>query len=187
MYVHDTVRLAYLAHPRTASVATRDALLLGGFRAASGHHTGLPRPGLEPPLEGDWKIFTTVRNPWDTAVSWIYHMNRATPPPARPWPLDLFKNDLGPRNSWITTYGRLFWMLEDADVVLRYESLQDELDKFLTGEGVEPVPLLRANLSAARGGADYRSFYTDETQDFVGELFKSEIEALGYTFEKESS
>lgn len=191
MYAHPELQIAYLAHPRTASTATSAALcalpgwlLMGG----TGHHDKrLPVVVAED--RESWTVLTTVRNPFDVAVSWAFAQGR--PRTERiPWDLETFRNALE-RNRWFGEGRRLFWHADGADIVLRFERLAQDLAQAVASLGVlglsavfaeDPILPMR-NVSEGRGGRHYREFYNDETRDYVEQLCAPELEKWGYRYE----
>jgi hypothetical protein len=85
VYVHYEKKLIYLAHPRTASIATKLALSKIGFGQLQRHHSGFESPDCMKDLDvltnknfhrEEWTVFTTVRNHFDATVSWVFYRNR---------------------------------------------------------------------------------------------------------------
>jgi hypothetical protein len=72
--------------------------------------------------------------------------------------------------------------LVGADVVMRFESLQEDFDGVLRRSGVEEqitVPLVNATTDRPR---DYRSFYSPKSRDLVERAWRSDLERFGYSF-----
>ena len=175
MYINWEKRLIYLASPRTASVATSDALLQTGFVRFKGHHGGMERAGSLD--RTSFTTFTTVRNHWDTVISWMF-WNHHGPS----FSIRSIEKALAEAESWIT-YHRLFSLhLDHADIVWRYETLRQDMDTTLAKYNLVAPPLARKNVSGGRSSQDYHDYYTPETQEYVHTRFKDEIERLGYTF-----
>jgi hypothetical protein len=87
MYVHEDRKLVYLAHPRTASNATVAFLKTCGFvkalhPAVADHHAQLGPP-VTLKNRHEWTVATTVRNPLDTVVSWLFHERENFVPPMK--------------------------------------------------------------------------------------------------------
>lgn len=61
----------YVAHPKTASLATVDALKTSEWREIGGHHGIYPHPP-------DSKIISVVRDPADWLVSWYHYLGKKT-------------------------------------------------------------------------------------------------------------
>jgi len=119
MYASQERKLIYLAHPRTASLATAELLLSMGFEMIKGknsHHSTLFEEGSPVTEENrhEWKVFTAVRNPWDVAVSWCLRGMHPIRQPKTPWSPDIFKAGL--ITDWVKE-NALFWLhLADADL-----------------------------------------------------------------------
>jgi hypothetical protein len=186
MYLHDDAKLIYLAHPRTASNATADALLRIGFRKQdnpSDHHSQLHDHGkgsiITPDNRSEWLVFTTVRNHWDTVVSWAFKRYKSCDPPG--WDAEDIEKLLAP-NPWVKEHTLYHLHLDDADVILRYETLRQDLQKVLGGSGIRMPRLFKKNVSERRRGRKYHDLFTPEGVEYVGQRFKVEIDRLGYTY-----
>lgn len=180
MYAHREKKIAYLAHPRTASTSTAAALVsLPGWKmtGSHGHHDGLFEiPGGERP---DWLVMTTVRNPFDLVVSHVFssHKKRAA---QKKLEFDIpTVRTVVETNSWCR---KRFWHTGEATHVLRFETLVDDLGSALA-ERDEPMPELpHKAASVSRDGKHYREFYTDEVKEYVAGAFAPELEEYDYSF-----
>lgn len=188
MYIHHDAHLIFLAHPRTASMATATALKSIGFEKLdppSDHHSRLWAEGT--PFNFDnrskWTAFTAVRNHWDTVISWLFrrYSGRANPEPPS-FNQDALESVLDKSNHWV--WPHRLWALhaDDADVILHYEVLEGELNALLAGHDLGPVSLPLENVSENRGWRAYQMFYSPDTRAFIAERFADEIEALRYHF-----
>lgn len=190
MYFHLQKKLLYLAHPRTASRATRDTLLeQAGFEQLTRHGSrrdDLPHHITTEEIRAktdfdpeEYTVFTTVRNHWDAVLSWYYHL-RVPDHGFEPSWLDQFlhKNDI-----YLPEHGRL-WELHrrGADVIMRYENLQQDLNDLLWANGIEPVELKEVGTTDEKAGKHYSEFYDAKMRHAVGSLFSKEIKELGYEF-----
>jgi len=199
MYYHEAARLVYLAHPRTASVATATALQKVQFKQLGGnHHMRLweyspPRssPKLQNPLpygfnvvtpenRHEWTVFTCVRNHWDAAVSWVFKRYK-DPAIEIEWKLETFVEALN-YNGWVDA--NRMWALhsDDANIIMRYETLDADFERVLSRVGPLAPRITRHNVSRKRAGRHYREFYVAETRDYIYDRFRSEIEALAYEY-----
>lgn len=189
MYFNRERRMIFLAHPATASRATRDLLReeFGFTQAMNGHHIELydavdpftVAPVLSREERGEWFIFTTVRNHFDALASYVW---KVASPKARArfrWTVEEFEQGLQAGESWIAP-DRL-WALhsDDADELLRFEHLQQDLSRILEKRVQLPVV---GRTPCRKGGEHYRDFYTPETRALVEDRFGAEIAALGYAF-----
>lgn len=203
VYYHPEKRLIYLAHPRTASVATANTLKRVGFEKWGGdHHLRLwehsapraahlpdPRPNgselVTKDNRRDWTVFTVVRNQWDTAASWVFRRFKTWTHPE--FNLKNLRTALE-YNYWVDVdlpIGECrFWGLhsDDADEILRYESLDTDINQLLVRFGLPTISIVRFNVSKHRRGRSYRELHSEETRRYVAEQFSEEIERFGYGF-----
>lgn len=187
MYLHHDARLCYLAHPKTASVATAMALSEVGFRNIDGkpctgsahpHHMTVERSGFD--LDG-WTVFTTVRNHWDAVVSWMCQGD------GMPCTASELQARLD-RHPWFEETTMWQCHLPDADAVLKYETLGEDLNTLISAHGLDWVDLPVTPGTPGRMMGDarrpYGVFYNIGTREYVGERFADEIRALGYSYEE---
>lgn len=187
MYVHPEAKLIYLAHPRTASTSTARALTepsIGFLRPNDGHHARLhPQRLLKKygaPRE-KWLAFTTVRNHWSIGVSFIHVRNTAIVNP------DIFRIEdfeKALQACWYRQDHEMYAHHKDADVFIRFENVEEQVNTILRLAGLGPVklPHVFKEWVDRRGGPGYRRFYTNETRDYIYNRFKDEIERFGYEF-----
>lgn len=167
MYVNYSRRMIYLAHPRTASRATRDALIERfGFRRQGQHHSTL---GEHP---DGWTVFTTIRNHYDAWASW-YCKNARN---GERMDAAFVEGFVGRKDRYFPVEGRM-WGLHAgvADVLLRYESLEADLSALLGAD----VTLGRVG-GEDRNGRDYREIIEPSAHAYIGYRYEAEIEEYGY-------
>lgn len=181
MYVHAEAKVIYLAHPRTASASTSSALTTIGFErpVERDHHCKVygPHSPVTPETREQWFVFTTVRNHWDAAVSWGYLSS--SPPTAKIWNETIFKDVL--TTPWIEP-NRMWWHDQDADEILRFESLHRDFKRVLTACGLPTPELPHRNAAEGRSGRHYRQYYDGLAREYVAQRFKEEISKYDYTF-----
>ena len=210
MYVHKKAKLCFLASPRTASRAVRNALTQPaiGFTQVGAHHDG-PEQGHS--LQG-LTPFCAVRNHWDATVSWWYNtrMHRKMQKPSMEWIAGHYS-----KNRYYFRAGTMFWFREIPGIItLRYENLQEELNNVLTARGLPKVVLPQFGVSEDRQievqvfdptlplqvvqnpipdrievktekrSRHYSTYYDAHTRHFVEWCFLKEIRELGYRFEE---
>lgn len=177
MYVHDEAGLTFLAQERTASRAVATVLKNQGFRLVGDHHDG---PTEENPVVG--VPFTVVRNHWDILVSFWYAAHAYLvhdPPITTGWLVEHFL-----ANPERYKPGKFFRFLSVPEVrVLRYETLQDDLDALLMEFGLDSETLTVEGESEERAGRHYSHYYDFSSARFIGWLWFDEIVNLGYRFE----
>ena len=175
MYYHRDARLIYLAHPRTASNATVEALLSIGFKTHERHHGGI----CDAMERKQWYVFTTVRNHFDTAVSWVLRRTRDR----RGWSREIVEWALTePVNRWV--WESEMWGLHghDSDEVLKYETLQGSLNALLNRFDLPSVELPRKNETQHRRGRHYHEFFDEDSRAYIEERFGEEMKRYGYKF-----
>jgi hypothetical protein len=155
-------------------------------------------------------VFTTVRNPFDSLVtqyltmreryvnliedptSWVHNnpvfvrdTRLALDRPFNEWAVQKLASD--PRPAWWKAWrwGRQSQhmyrsFIEHADVVMRYERLQDDLDGVLVRLGLEPIEIPRRNVTPTKG--DYRTYYDDASRRAVAARFALDLDRFGYEF-----
>jgi hypothetical protein len=159
----------------------------------------------EPPLLDYW-AFGFVRNPWARMVSWFSMMRNIFANEAAGVPRTLDKLTRKP-DVWepVRPFVGDFetFVLEGTRQIPRFSKPQ--LDWLETADGrrvdfVGRVENYHADFAVARerlglppvekapkrnrtSHEHYSTYYTDETRDRVAELFASDIEEFGYTFE----
>ncbi len=126
--------LVYLAHPRSASVATEAAL--------SDYFNVDPTPDHHRLLE-DFKdyrgepVITTIRNPFSMIASWFVLSRQRN--------MQTFLRDYN--HSEMMKNGRLYYHAHHADCLLHYENLEEELNAYLKELGFGPVKIPQKNVT----------------------------------------
>lgn len=187
MYIHASARAIYLAHPRTASNATVAALREVGFEKAgppSDHHGRLwdGSTPVTPETRSDWLVFTAVRNHYDAAVSWLMRNSVGREMLRTHSRTEAFRTVLSNGNRWVRE--RSLWWLhsDDADRVMRYEQLEQDLAEVLAELGLPAPQLPRVNVTDERAARPHREFYDEAAREYVAGRFGREMEAFGYEF-----
>lgn len=147
-----------------------------------------------------YEMFTVARNPWDWHVSAYHYIKADTNAALTGLKLEhaLFNKIsfreyiLSLKDSAAPVTPTCFYIQQQADwvldpnceltniTVLRQESLEQDLQKFLLGHGIDiPVSSIRPNSSEHD---NYRAYYDDETRDVVAERHGRDIKFFGYSF-----
>lgn len=176
MYVLPERNLVYLAHPRTASVATVQTMeQLGPMEMYQGHH------GIDPEkIPQDATVITTIRNPWDVLVSWWFK-RQTTQSSFYDLPLEEFIPLLVKNNKQYFRDGKMFYMVPYANQILSYQHLQVHFNLALVKVGYAPRDLVIANKSTRRK-KPYQAYYNTITRAWVANYFAEEIERYGFKF-----
>jgi hypothetical protein len=171
--------VVFLAHPRTASNAVGNALRQVGFRKdlPGDHHGPLTDEILS--SRDKWLVFTVIRNHWDAVASWMFVKPYPMLPP---WELEHVK-DFTARSRWIRGDGRRLWFFKpDADVVIEYAHLEEQLDVMFSSRDVEWSGLEKTNVGKERNGRHYHGMFTKEAAEYIGDFFADEIAECGYVY-----
>lgn len=140
--------------------------------------------------------FAFVRNPWDLQVSSYHHLKRERPhlleghesfeaftryklDPQRPYQYHLDTAITPLTDYLIDLRGNLL-----TDFIGRYEHLQEDWEYICMRLGINP-PALPHKRQATDRKKDYRSYYTDDLAQLVGDFFRRDVEMLGYRFDPE--
>lgn len=140
--------------------------------------------------------FAFVRNPWDLQVSSYHHLKRERPhlleghesfeaftrwklDPERPYQYHLDTSITQLTDYLVDMRGNLL-----TNFIGRYERLHEDWDHICKTIGV-PTPALPHKRQATDRSTDYRSYYSDDLAELVGEYFKRDIEMLAYRFDPE--
>ncbi len=138
--------------------------------------------------------FAFVRNPWDLQVSSYHHIRRE-----RPQYLgghdnftDFLRWKLDPERPYQyhieTSIERQSDYLIDlngcpcVNFIGRYEQLADDFSRVCRRLGLKCSPLPHRRRAADRD-SDYRSYYTDDTAEWIAQHFARDIAWFGYDFD----
>ena len=168
MYVHEEKGVAFIAHPKTASLAMSYTLLDIGFTQIGSHHQFKEIWCLE-------HTFSVVRNPFDLFVSWYYSQPEKLGETFETWAARVIK----PRSPY-SYVNDMFFGLKFSTDVLRFESLQEDFDRFTEKVGLPRTEIKRTNVSERRKGRDFAACYNPQTIHQVVSFFKDEILDNGY-------
>ena len=138
--------------------------------------------------------FTIVRNPWDMVVS-RYFQQKALPGRLfnilkinnKPWKFpkslpDCLKNY---KERWLNNQHYFDKNGEPiCDFYIRYENLEEDYKKVCEHLGMPYKKLPRLKTEIRNDRSHYSTFYNGETKKIVENMFKRQIEAFGYKFEK---
>ena len=168
-------RAHFLAMPRTASKAVRDAFKEVGAVLVGGHHN---IENYHSVVQENDLVMSTVRNHWDWFVS-FWHLNGC------PGRFDRYVPRLCRESEWIDrnpscTECRLFWKYAPlSSVILRYERIQECLDTTMETHG---FPRLRLRQEGAAKPRPYQTYYKQRIVQQIYDRFGAEIEHYGYKF-----
>jgi len=134
--------------------------------------------------------FAFVRNPWSLQLSVYRHIMRSPTHHQH-----AIVAALPHFNAYIKWLGSLpngrhrvqcdFVMDRDGTPILdfigRFEHLAGDFARIAARLG---IPARLPHLNRSEGDPDFRKFYTPASRDIVGDLYRTDLEAFGYEFEK---
>lgn len=165
-----------------------------------GQHVDAPtmKRHLPPEVWQGYCKLSIARNPWDRIVSlfaWKTRNDASMKPQKRLFhrlgvvPFDelaeLRRNFTTFVNRGFETNDR-FYILDGelcADVVVRYEQMNDDLDAFAKKIGLPPLNVPRLKTGIRPGQYHYSQYYDDATRDLVGDRHAHDLRLFGYRFE----
>lgn len=132
-------------------------------------------------------VISSERNPWDRQLSLINHRRRT-------------RGRLDARSVSACMHSIAYNALHHnrlrnwevytidgavcADVIIRYERLEEDYRNLLTRLGIDPqrYPLKHKRDGGRAGGTSYRDLYDEHARQRVAEWYRPEIEHFGYEF-----
>ncbi len=136
----------------------------------------------------DYFCFTMVRNPWDRLVSYYNWLRMQTFEHsavriAQMTTFDLFINNLQIqqqlRNAPYASYMADWMGYERCKLYIRLEHWRADMEPLIEHLGF--VPGLD-HLNRSHRHPDYRTYYTDESAEMVGQLLSRDVMQFGYRF-----
>jgi hypothetical protein len=163
----------------------RQRLGLRASKARTVYYGHMPaaeiRRAMDPTLFDAYRKVTVVRNPWDRVVSlyfWHYRNRERRPSFERFVRLPTYR----PGRKTYDLYSINGAVV--ADVILRYERLDDDFAAFVATLGIDSPPTLPHAKAQHRPkeSRNYRELYSADTKQVVARRYAKEIEAFGYEF-----
>lgn len=169
MYVISN-KLAFIAHPRTASRTIRGAIVARG-----GHQVGR-RHEIDHELVGKMWLNRNIvacvqRNIFDVLVSWYHNYPGIRTKDFSEW---LLTTD----NEYLEC-APYHYGLDLADFVIRFEHLQEDFDLLMDTIN-EPRMVLP--MIGHTGHRCYRDYYTPDLRKYVEERWARDLEMTGYEY-----
>jgi len=136
-------------------------------------------------LFDQYTIITSERNPWDRQVSLFSHRIQNN----IKFEITDFDRCMKSTAYNLTHYNRIrnwdLYTLDGevcADFVIRFESLQDDLEQVLEQLGIDPRKHLLEHRRKRSQAFNYRDLYSDESRDLIHKWHADEIKYFNYTF-----
>lgn len=144
-----------------------------------------------------YRKVTIVRNPWDRIVSlfaWKTRNDASMKPRKRFYHhLGVPFNELNElRRNFATFVGRgietndRFYILDGelcADLVVRYERMNDDLGDLASKLGLPPLDVPRLKTGFRPGQYHYSQYYDKATRELIGDLHAHDLRLFNYRFE----
>lgn len=134
----------YIAHPKTASLATAAALKSAGWGEVGGRHGIYPHPAGS-------KVISVVRDPMDWLVSWYHYLGRQV----------TFRDFVQTFANPLQIDGTHFFGVYCSTHVIFYDNLQAGWDAVLDDIRRPRITLGHKNVSLGRGHVS--EYYDNET------------------------
>ena len=169
----------YLAHPRTASMATQRALKQMCGRRMKWERTQPHHVGLKdcPNRTGNEFVFTTIRNPLDAITSW-YQLNPALHPKGFEWFVENYKH------NFLEQDGRMWYFIDQVDWVMRFETLQQDFNTVCLKFQRPRFRILPFNTT--KGKRPYHDYHNHNTIKMMWQRFPKDM-ALYYEYSTQYS
>lgn len=180
MYVIESeFPFAYIGHPKTGTRSTRTALRTKyNLKSFGGQHKVSPEQ-CKRIRDAGGIVCSTVRNPFDTLVSWYFHQllnNREIN--GRSFPVWLADTIDGPM---YLDYYDMFYGTQYCNKIIRFEDgLEWQLNYCLTMCRLETVKMGHIGRGKRR---PYQEMYTPKEVDLVWNRYRSELIQWGYDYE----
>lgn len=156
-------------------------------KAAPRYYNHIParklRRRVDPDVWNSYFKFCVSRNPWDRVISQYHWRQRQLPESQLPSVRDFLES------RHVRSLNRKGFQLYTingqvaVDRICRYENLAEELEAVRQQIGLsEPLELPFAKAGHRRDDRHYRDILAEEERHRIAELFRDEIELLGYHF-----
>jgi homoserine trans-succinylase len=131
----------------------------------------------------EYKIISTVRNPWDRVVSLYHHYFKHRKKQSKsvngfPDFVNKMLDDSLPGFDPDFKRPSYHWA-KDADLVLKFEGYDSNVMMAFECMGFD-VSVRHENISKNRG--DYRKYFNDELASMIGEYYIEDVDNYGYSY-----
>lgn len=207
MIINHEHRFVYFSIPRTASTATAQHLIdsYGSEQVGKKHSTYREFEADSTPDELTYFKLAAIRNPLDSVVSEYFkkksnHKNKFSRKQLKNGrqisDLALRKHEfITSGNSSFANYFKEFYKeeyrrpqlehtLKHADMIMRFETLNDDFNRFTTHVGVPYAPIGIQNQTAERNQS-FLMYYTDDIIPQAKRIFGRYMKEYGYSLPTE--
>lgn len=145
MYVDRDRKVAFICHPRTASLAISKVFHKIPLERIGDHH------GVNPKIiEPGWRVACVLRNPIDCLVSWYFH-HRHFEGSFEDW-----LKVMHYKSKWLAC--GMFYGMPFCTHFLRFEHLQRDFFEFCDEVGWPKYSIPQYNVSKNREGRSWKEF-----------------------------
>jgi hypothetical protein len=135
------------------------------------------------PLDKYFK-FAVTRNTWDRVVSMYFHVKKHMNYD-RSFDDFVLLDGISGKHFFRNFHMKPRITLDNQyiiDFAIRYENYEKDVDYVMNRLGVQNYNLDHCTQSTDRNGLNYRTFYNQQTTDFVYNVFKWEIDKFNYIY-----
>lgn len=193
-------RCVFIHIPKNAGGSVRQGIIALGGSKPGGIHQHAPATTLRklnPTQYDSFFSFAIVRNPWDRLWS-MYKFALGRKGQGHPDvgnSFDEFLNTAWKIHPWTKTFkdpnipaqrrSQTEWILDEngrviVDFVVRFENLQEDLEKVYEMSNVPPLKLASHHSTSQK--IHYTDAFSDSGIEFVRKHFAKDIEMFGYKF-----
>lgn len=131
--------------------------------------------------------FTSIRNPWDRAVSLFYHLRtidqRNKKNAHKTLPKEMQFQEFIEKRKGSCAIPQISLLKKNIfDFILRYENLQEDFDTMCDMINVKTKPLCHIQYDTKRPKRNYRDYYDERTKKIVEKRNEEYIKLFNYEF-----
>jgi len=171
-------QLAFIAHPRVASRATKRAFLAAGAVRHASHHK-IDERQVREVLGRHGIVCCSVRNMFDVVVSWYHNCNPDELKSRIEFPAFVKQIINEPERHRYFSTSQYFYGLPYCNRVFRYETLQQDVNQALQDIGKPPFQLEVVGQSNRK---PYQEYYNNTTRRMIENRWGRDLEQTGYEF-----
>jgi len=136
------------------------------------------------PIDSYFK-FAVIRNTWDRVVSMYFHAKKHLNY-HKPFEDFVLRDGISGKRFFKPFHMKPKLTFNDEyiiDFTIRHENFEKDVDYVMNRLGIQDYSLTHCTHHTGRDVADYRTFYNQQTTDFVYNIFKWEINKFNYKFQ----